>query len=228
MTEKTVSLSLPKGEALEPIAEYLENIKFPISGYNSKNRTYRPEIKGLPVRAKIMAEKDIACQVAVENYDIGICGLDWIREHAIKYKGTKLHIFMPLKEDNKKTYPNKIFVCSATNSGIDTLDDLKKRSGYITIVSEYVNIAKNFAIENKLRKFKVFSAWGSVEAYPPDHADIVILAAKDEKKLQGLGLCMLKCELESDIYIILNQKKSLTRENISAVLRFFSNTDLNK
>ena len=228
MTEKTISLSLPKGEVLEPIAEYLENIKFPISGYNSKNRTYRPEIKGLPVRAKIMAEKDIACQVGVKNYDIGICGFDWIREHKIKYKGTKLHKFSPLKNDNKKTYPKKIFVCSAINSGIDTLEDLKTRSGYITIVSEYVNIAKNFAIENKLRKFKVFSAWGSVEAYPPEHADIVILGAKDENELQGLGLCMLKCELESDICIVVNKIKPLNKKNISIVLRFFSNPGFSK
>lgn len=223
MSDAVVNVSLPKGEILEPLARLFENVKFPITGYNAKNRTYRPEIKGLPVRAKIMAEKDVAIQVAVENYDIGFCGFDWIKEHAIKYKGTKLHIFKHLHFGRKK-----IYVCSGNNSGIETMDDLKNKAGYITIVSEYPNIAKNFAIQNRLRKFKIFSAWGSVEAYPPEHADIVILAASDENALKELYLNLLKCELESDVCLVVNKKNSLRKRNIPKILKFFSIVETNK
>ena len=76
MNSETICISLPKGDALKPLAAYLETRCFPIVGYNSENRTYRPEVKELPVRAKIMAEKDVALQVAVGNYDIGFCGVN--------------------------------------------------------------------------------------------------------------------------------------------------------
>jgi len=208
---------------MEPLARLLEAVAFPVAEYHSKNRTYRPEVKGLPVRAKIMAEKDVALQVAVENYDIGFCGFDWIREHAIKYKGTKLHVFKHLRFGQKQ-----IYACSGMSSGIKTMNDLKNKTGYVTIVSEYPNIAKNFAIQNALKKFKVFSAWGSVEAYPPEHADIIILAAGEEKVLKALDLQMLTCELKSDVCLVVNKKNSMKKKNIPEILKFFSGMEAGK
>lgn len=100
-----ISICLPKGDAMKPLAEYLEKLRFPVKEYHSKNRTYRPEVTDLGerVRAKIMAEKDVAIQVAVENYDIGFCGTDWIEEHTVRYRAAKLHVFRQFGL-NKKIY----------------------------------------------------------------------------------------------------------------------------
>ena len=35
-------------------------------------------------------EKDIPIQIAMGNYDLGICGLDWIEELLVKYPSSDL------------------------------------------------------------------------------------------------------------------------------------------
>lgn len=95
----------------------------------------------------------------------------------------------------------------------------------MTIVSEYPNLAENFAIQNKLKKFKIFSAWGSVEGYPPEHADVVLLAAYDKDMLEGMGLHIVSCELESELSMIVNRKRFADKD-LSPVLNFFSDTEI--
>ena len=210
-----ISISLPKGEAMESLAKYFQTIGFPVKNYNAKNRTYRPEIKDLPVRAKIMAEKDVAIQVAVGNYDIGFCGADWIQELRVRYRGTKLHVFKQL-ELNKKN----LYACTSLKGKLHSVNDLTTRHDFVTIISEYPNLAEDFAIRHRLKKFKIFSAWGRVEAYPPEHADVVILAAYNESALNRIGLHKISKESESALCIVIN-RKSFLKKDLSSVLNFF-------
>jgi len=210
-----ISISLPKGEAMESLAKYFAIIGFPVKNYNSKNRTYRPEINNLPVRAKIMAEKDVAIQVAVGNYDIGFCGADWIQELRVRYRGTKLHVFKRL-ELNKKN----LYACTSLKGNLHSVQDLTARYDFVTIISEYPNLAEDFAIRHRLKKFKIFSAWGRTEAYPPEHADVVILAAYDESALNRIGLHKISKESESALCIVIN-RKSFLEKDLSKVLNFF-------
>ena len=216
MVAKLISLCLPKGDALEPLARFLETVQFPIRGYHAKNRTYRPELEGLPVRAKIMAEKDVALQVAVGNYDLGCCGLDWVREHAVKYRASHLHVFRLLGLARKG-----LFVCAGTESVIESVEKTGNIPGFVTIVSEYPNLAENFAIRNRLGRFKIFSAWGSVEGYPPEHADLVLLAASDVSDLPAMGLRPLCLELASELCLVVNRNSLMTRD-LSPVLGYFA------
>ena len=182
-TDETICIVLPKGDVMAPLNKLFHDIKFPISHYNSQNRTYRPQIDNLPVQAKIMAEKDIALQVAVNNYDVGFCSKTWIEEHSTKYKATNLHIFRQLQIEKRSVY-----CCCSASSNEQSINDFTKRKGYVTLVSEYPNLAKTFAIKCKLKKFKIFSAWGSVEAYPPEHADLVVISASNKKLIEDAGL----------------------------------------
>lgn len=216
MSNETISICLPKGGAMKPLAQLFESIGFPVQEYHSKNRTYRPEVKDLPIRAKIMAEKDAAIQVGAGNYDIGFCGTDWVTEHITRYRATNLHIFRRLGLDKKQVY-----ACTGLNGAFRSVEDLKGTGDFVTIISEYPNLAENFAIQKRLRKFKIFSAWGSVEGYPPEHADVVILAAYKEESLRELELHHISCELESELSLIVN-RKSLVEKNLSLALDFFS------
>jgi ATP phosphoribosyltransferase len=220
MEKQPVSICLPKGSVLEPLAALLNSVDFPISGYTADNRSYRPRIDQMPARAKIMAEKDVAIQVAVGNYDMGCCGLDWITEHAVRYRTTRLHVFKKLGVGKKK-----IYACSGLGGDIADLTHLAEKSGYLTLVSEYPNLAEDFAIRHKLRKFKVFSAWGSVEAYPPEHADVVILAAKDEASLLEMGLRPLSLELPSQLCLVIN-KANFVQKDLTGPLAYFSEMEI--
>lgn len=218
MPTDTISVCLPKGNPMKPLAGYFQKTGFPVSEYHSGNRTYRPAVDNLPVRAKIMAEKDVAIQVAIGNYDIGFSGLDWVRELTTKYRGSDIHIFKPLGMDKKC-----IYACTGANGAFNSIEDLKKSKDFITIVSEYPNLAERFAIQNRLRKFKIFSAWGSVEAYPPEHADVVILSAYSPESLLSMGLCNICCQLESELTLIIN-RQSFIQKPLSTVLNFFSDS----
>ena len=217
-----ISISLPKGEAMASLAKYFEAIGFPVKNYNAQNRTYRPEIKNIPIRAKIMAEKDVAIQVAVGNYDIGFCGTDWIQELRVRYRGTKLHVFKQLDLNRKNLY-----ACTSLKGNLQSVKDLTSRHDFVTIISEYPNLAEDFAIRHRLKKFKIFSAWGRAEAYPPEHADVVILAAYNESALNRIGLHKITKESESALCIVINRKSFLAKD-LSNVLQFFSEkTEIN-
>ncbi len=211
-----ISISLPKGEGMASLAKYFATIGFPVKNYNSKNRTYRTEINGLSVRAKIMAEKDVAIQVAVGNYDIGFCGADWIQELRVRYRGTKLHVFKQL-ELNKK----KLYACTGLKGNLQSIKDLTEMQDFVTIISEYPNLAEDFAIRHRLKKFKIFSAWGRAEAYPPEHADVVILSGYDESALNDIGLHKITKVSESGLCIVIN-RNSFLKKDLSRVLDYFS------
>ena len=219
MTDEMISMCLPKGGAMKPLAELLGKLKFPVKEYHSKNRTYRPVVEDLPVRTKIMAEKDVAIQIAAGNYDVGFCGLDWVLEHTIKYRAARIHVLKHLGLDEKGLY-----LCSGLGGNIKSVDDLHRIQDYVTIVSEYPNLAENFAMTERLRKFKVFSAWGSVEVYPPEHADLVLLAVEGPGELRRMGLQSVvsdDCYLESNLCLVVN-RESFREKNLSPVVEFFS------
>jgi ATP phosphoribosyltransferase len=218
MVADIISICLPKGNPMKPLDGYFKKTGFPVGEYHSENRTYRPAVGNLPVRAKIMAEKDVPIQVSIGNYDIGFSGLDWIRELTTKYRGSDIHVFKHLGLDQKGVY-----ACTGINGNFDSTLDLHNKNGFINIVSEYPNLAEHFAIQNRLRKFKIFSAWGSVEAYPPEHADVVILSAYNPESLSAMGLCNISCELESELTLIVN-RKSFIQKGLSTVLKFFSDS----
>jgi ATP phosphoribosyltransferase len=210
MDNREIGLSLPKGDALPYLSEQLQRIQFPIDGYRSDNRTYRPNVQQqLPVRAKIMAEKDVALQVAAGNYDIGFCGKDWIEEYTVRFSASSLQILFPIGPSSQS-----VFVCCGSSGNINQLSDLNNICEFIEIVSEYPNLAENFAIRQRLKHFKIFSAWGSAEAYPPEHAHLAILKTNDENMLRKNQLIALQKLFDVNLCLVVNshayQSKDLT------------------
>ena len=211
-----IALCLPKGENLKRVASILKDRTFPIDGYTAGNRTYRPDINSIKnARAKIFAEKDVVIQVAVGNYSIGICGLDWIEEYRSKFPESEVQVLRRLGKGVKKIYA----CCHKSLKGM-SIHDFNEKDESIGIVSEYPNIAEDFAIRRGLKRFKVFPAWGSVEVYPPEHAEIAILSVKNEMYLKSYELRPLELIMESELCIIINQKEYETKD-LSPILNYF-------
>ncbi len=210
-----IALCLPKGENLRRVASVLKQVNFPVEGYNASNRSYRPDIGSIKnARAKIFAEKDVAIQVAVGNYSIGICGLDWIEEYRAKYPASDVQILKRLGRSLRKVHA----CCHRSFKG-RSVHDFARLPGSVRIVSEYPNLAEDFAIRNGLKRFRVFPAWGSTEVYPPEHAEIVILSVRDEESLRSHDLRSLGLIMESELCIIVNQRAYETRD-LSPVLDY--------
>ncbi|MDP2725962.1 MAG: ATP phosphoribosyltransferase, partial [Dehalococcoidia bacterium] len=84
-------LALPKGRLQGEIARLLHKGGLRLENYEEGSRSYRPKAPAFPnLMAKVFQEKDIPIQVAIGNYDLGICGLDWVDEHMVRFPGSSL------------------------------------------------------------------------------------------------------------------------------------------
>jgi ATP phosphoribosyltransferase len=132
--------------------------------------------------AKMFHERDIPVQVAIGNYDLGICGSDWLEELLVKYPSSAL-----MKVENLGYGKSALYMAASPAGGLDTIEAIRARTGVVRIASEYPNLAGHFAINRRLRRFSVFPLWGAAEAYPPESADLALVCATRE----GLAECGL-------------------------------------
>ena len=86
-----IKIALPKGRLLRKTAALLQKADWGLDEYHSKMGFYHPKSQRFPdLRIKVFHEKDIPIQVAVGNYDLGICCLDWVEELLAKYPSSDL------------------------------------------------------------------------------------------------------------------------------------------
>ncbi|HEX7476086.1 MAG TPA: hypothetical protein VF318_08995 [Dehalococcoidales bacterium] len=86
-----IKVALPKGRLLRETAQLTEFAGWQLSDYSENARLYHLSSgRFTELAAKILHEKDIPVQVALGNYDLGICGLDWIQELVSKYPASGL------------------------------------------------------------------------------------------------------------------------------------------
>ena len=126
-----VKLALPKGQLQDSTAALLKEAGFAIGDYREGSRSYRPQCEEFPgLFTKVFHEKDIAIQVAIGNYDLGICQLDWAEELLVKYHSDAL-----VKIGDLGYGKRSLYAATAGSSGIDSLDALKSHSKSVRIVS---------------------------------------------------------------------------------------------
>lgn len=192
-----LKLALPKGQLLQDTRSLLHRSGLEVSGYDEQSRSYRPECKNLPnTFLKVFNEKDIPIQVAVGNYDLGICGQDWVEELLAKYPSSALVKIQDLGYGTRY-----LSVAATANSGIDSVERLNGRAETIRIATEYPNLAEVFALTRRLKRFAIFPLWGGAEVYPPESADIVLVAnSKDNHS--NYDLMPIGTILQSNAYLI--------------------------
>ncbi len=212
-----VKIAIPKGKLQPATSCLLQEIELGLENYNQETRIYRLHSTRLNnLSAKMFQEKDIPIQVAVGNYDLGICGLDWIEELLAKYSSSPLIKVVDLEYDRSSLY-----LATSKHGTVSDLDELSTGRNNWRIVTEYPNLAEVSALNLRLKKFSIFPVWGAVEAYPPEDADLVVLRTKDEKETKELGLIPLKNLLPSSAFLIAN-RESLQTKNISQIIAYFS------
>jgi ATP phosphoribosyltransferase len=161
-------------------------------------------------------EKDVPIQVAVGNYDLGICGLDWIEELLAKFPSSPI-----IKIANLEFDRGNLYLAASKHGDISDTTILSTKQGNQRIVTEYPNLAEASALNLRLKKFSIFPVWGAAEAYPPEDSDLVVLRAKDESEIRDLSLIPLKNLLSTSVFLIAN-RESLQTKNISQIISYFS------
>jgi ATP phosphoribosyltransferase len=168
--------------------------------------------------AKMLHEKDIPIQVAIGNYDLGICGADWVEELVSRYRLTSLVKVKILGYGH-----GALYAAAAAGDGISSLSDLSKRSEKVRLASEYPNLAEQMAIELRLKNYAVYPLWGSAEAYPPETAEVVILPRKTAGELEGKGLKVLSKVLDFKAVLVANRESLASKDLSQAISSILAN-----
>ena len=192
-----LKLALPKGQLLQETSSLLHRSGLEIGGYDEQSRSYRPECRSLPnAFMKVFNEKDIPIQVAVGNYDLGICGQDWVEELLAKYPSSALIKIQDLGYGGKD-----LCMAAAKTAGMKSIDRLNGRADNIRIATEYPNLAEAFALTRRLKRFAIFPLWGGAEAYPPESADLALISETPGSPLNH-DLVSVGTLLQSRAYLI--------------------------
>jgi ATP phosphoribosyltransferase len=222
-TALNLRLALPKGSLLQPTSQLLDKIGLGFDNYNSKTRLYRLQSSSYPhVSAKIFQDRDIPVQVALGNYDIGICSSDWIDELTIKFPESPLIKIMEFDYDT-----NYLYLACSNHKDIIDLEMLNSQSTDWRIVSEYPNITENIVQNLRLKRFRIFQVWGSAEAYPPENADLIVLKDKDDASLNAKDLYPVQCISRTGASLIVN-RNSWQRKNLAEIISLFNEAQKSK
>jgi len=211
--QSPIKIALPKGRLLAETAALLQESGWGLSGYREGGRFYRLKSRRFPdVSIKVFQEKDIPIQVAVGNYDLGICGLDWIEELLVKYPSSAL-----VKVKNLGFGEAVLYMAGSRAAGLSTIEEAKARQAVVRIASEYPNLAESLAVKFRLRRFNIFPVWGAAEVYPPESADLVLVTGRAEEELFNYDLESVSKVLDSSAFLIAN-KSSWEIKDLSEVL----------
>jgi ATP phosphoribosyltransferase len=201
-----IKIALPKGRLLRKTAALLQKVDWGLDEYHSKIGFYRPKSQKFPdLLIRVFHEKDIPIQIAMGNYDLGICCLDWIEELLSKYPSSDL-----VKVRDLLYGAGTLYMAA---SAIDQVQSVP----VMRIVSEYPNLAESFALKNRLSRFSIFPVWGAAEVYPPENADMALLPAKAEAELAGYGMVPVSKVLDFSAFLIAN-RNSWESKNLDKVV----------
>ena len=203
-----IKIALPKGRLLRKTAAVLQKAEWGLDEYQSSMSFYRPVSKKFPeALIRVFNEKDIPIQIAMGNYDIGICGLDWVEELLVKYPSSDVVKIRDL------FYGHGTLYVAAVNTG----QDFHFNGVTVRIASEYPNIAESFALKNRLSRFSIFPVWGAAEAYPPESAELALLTAANQAEIKNLGMKPVQKVLEYSTYLIAN-RQSWENKNLDSIV----------
>lgn len=194
-----IKFALSTGDLRSPTAELLNSRGVRVVGYDEGSRQYRslPVTSHEGVRVRVFRERDIPMQVALGNYDIGIASLTWVMEMQVRFPHQPL---VPIA--SLGIGASTLFAAGHSESS-GSLDDLA-RLPIVRIASDTPNIAETFARAARLRRYRVQAVHGAAEAYPPEDADLVIVAAEAEDDLRQHGLVPLFRLLENSAWLFAN------------------------
>ncbi|MFQ5473847.1 MAG: ATP phosphoribosyltransferase, partial [Dehalococcoidia bacterium] len=182
------------------------------------SRSYLFEIESVgAVRARVFREKDIPVQVALGNYDLGICSWAWVQELKSRFAAYPIVPLCDLGLEIRKLY-------AATSPEFGTLDDVVSLP-IVRIASEYPNVAERFAREARVRAFRVQAVAGAAEAYPPEDADLVLLSESDDANVREHGLNPLFEVLQSSAWLVANRDSVSCKDLASVVGPLMANAE---
>ena len=213
MSDQILKLALPTGNFREIVANILTQSDIAVPGYESGSRVLSATAKETGIRFRIFREGDIPIQVALGNYDIGICGDINLAELQVRFSLDQVKRIAALPSP-----VTEVWLAAAPSSGLSA-DKIPYGSDLnnVRIASEYPNFVDLIAAHLQIPHFISLPLYGAAEVYPPEDADLVILPVKQRSEIEDLGLVPLHRLYVGGLSLIGNTK-TFSGENIRSFI----------
>ena len=182
-------LVLPKGRLLQGVVDKLKKVDI---HFEFVDRNYSPKCSSKDVTAKLLKVRAIPQLVALQNFDVGFCGLDLVRE-------SDYEEVVPLVDLGL----NKVeIVVAVPEKERDIVQNPPKRP--VLIATEYEHMADKWALTNNLAHITI-QTYGSTEGYAPEDADIVFDCRETGNTLRANNLIVIEKLMDSSTWFIANK-----------------------
>jgi ATP phosphoribosyltransferase len=189
-----ISIALPKG-SLE--AQTLQLFKEADLEVKRGDRDYNPVIDDHRIgKVKILRPQEIPNYVETGYFDLGISGLDWVRETKAKVKEVS-----PLSYSKTGEGTVKVVVAVHRDEPIDDVSRIRPNS---RVTTEYPEITKEYFCRLGI-PVQLFPSFGASEAKVPDLMDVVVDLTETGTTLRRNGLKIIGQIMESYTVIIANR-----------------------
>jgi len=185
-------------------------------------RTYRPLVSDPDIEVKILRPQEIPLLVSTGSYDIGITGIDWVRETEadvlqlldLEYGRVKLVVAVP-KEWNYTSLTEIIEEYASSNRilrvSTEYLNTTAKRIASDPVYKRYYGgkqplIMTPWWSRGENDKVRIYLSFGATEAKPPEEADLIVDASQTGITLEQNNLKAIETIAESTAILIGNKK----------------------
>jgi ATP phosphoribosyltransferase len=190
-----ITIALPKG-SLEP--QTLQLFKEADLEVKRTARDYNPQIDDKRIgKVKILRPQEIPTYVEKGYFDMGISGLDWVKETGSNIVEVANLSYSKTGEGNVR-----IVVAVHRDEPIENVTQIRPDS---RVTTEYPNLTKAFFVSLGI-PVQLFHSFGASEAKVPDLMDVVVDLTETGTTLRKNGLKIIGQIMESYTVIIANKK----------------------
>ncbi|MDI6856727.1 MAG: ATP phosphoribosyltransferase [Dehalococcoidia bacterium] len=204
-----IRLALPAGDVRPALGRLLTEVGLPLEEYARGSRAYVAASRENGLRVRVFRERDIPIQIALGNYDLGICDAAWVEELLGRYSSEAIVPLCDLGLGKRSIY----VAAAASGENAPWWE-----TPVVRLVSEYPGLAEAFARAARLPSYRIFPVWGAAEAYPPEDAELALVATKDEDDLSRNGLRPVHRLLESSVWLVANEQ-SLRSKDLGRLIK---------
>jgi len=190
-----ITIALPKGSLEEQTLQLFREADLEVK---RTDRDYNPRINDKRVgKVKILRPQEIPLYVQMGYFDLGISGLDWVRESGADVTEIANLSYSKTGEGNVK-----IVVAVHRDEPIEDATQIRPGS---RVTTEYPKITREFFEELGI-EVALFPSYGASEAKVPDLMDVVVDLTETGSTLRKNGLKIIGQIMESHTALLANKQ----------------------
>jgi ATP phosphoribosyltransferase len=190
-----ISIALPKGSLEEQTLALFREADLAV---RRTDRDYSPTIRDERIgKVTILRPQEIPQYVAMGYFDLGISGLDWVRE-------TRADVIEVAKLNYSKTGEGTVRIVVAVHAS-DSAGSAGEIQPQARVTTEYPSLTERFFADLGI-PVRLFTSYGASEAKVPDLMDVVVDLTETGTTLRKNGLKIIGEIMESYTVIVANRE----------------------